>query len=815
MTVTKVNKVYELTIMYRNTRGLVSPFSKSKQNDHIKIPWGTPTMCEYILPTGEEEGCGSFVFNSRRRDSAKFSLSEFSSFEEGKNMFAKQVAGMIVDGKQSLLALYLACMVHSSEFVHHREGFHTSEGFQLQGYDEVLSSVVKFGGSLADYQNFINLAKREAKVVENASVTAQDITRFFVPKRSLESETSGSVSAKKTKADIIDDLEKQELKDPEGLEKKHQEGIVGLANIPLDNLEVASTLENTVNNIRVNRIILSLKSRYDPSLSIPVVCPKDENASNIDLNNVETTKFLVVQKVHLVKAFQVMHRNNEFTKLSSHCDGTVICFVVKLDTDVAKHHANLKGNDIMNRFARPVRPQDLIGTFYSLSQVSNDGVDAMKSIDRMLRLFRIGPNESTSVRKICSWSNEPLEAFMKVKNEFENFQTLDVDESKSKYHGKLIRGEKMTFTNALLNSIAKVDEEKFLAGHSKILSNVCSVKSFVEEQLSLKKLQDVAGVLSIIADHRLYDDLATQYEGKFELERLEPFVGAEIKKGVLNDQAARLKKYYKSIIEKKVYEDEVEFIVYRNLTEHIREYNFFSNYDALVLFVGDKDSTYVFSIINESLIEMKPFSARLIVFKDEILYSEVLNYMRQLKSPPEYMKILPLLFHSKSSRRDFMSVNVNYSVLFGKFIVQNPPIEVYHSSLNDIGKILDNICPPNVSAACIADPSFSLSRIHTQEGKVKKVTYFGIKSEVDKLASHCSQSCILLNDSCLSVGDDGLPDSCLTIEHSVTDSEYESTTSPFKSSSTSSLYTYNSSGAQKAGSNIIRKLDEMADSIDD
>ena len=93
-------------------------------------------------------------------------------------MFAKQVAGMIVDGKQSLLALYLACMVHSSEFVHHREGFHTSEGFQLQVYDEVLSSVVKVGGSLADYQNFINLAKRGAKVFENASVTDQNIAKL-------------------------------------------------------------------------------------------------------------------------------------------------------------------------------------------------------------------------------------------------------------------------------------------------------------------------------------------------------------------------------------------------------------------------------------------------------------------------------------------------------------------------------------------------------------------------------------------------------------------------------------------------------------
>ena len=91
----------------------------------------------------------------------------------------------------------------------------------------------------------VKFAHDSAEEVEATSASAQDISRFFGPKR--KNVDSAAKPPKKSKAAVIDELEASELADSDGLEKEYQQSYVGMANIPLDNISISickSTLPN-------------------------------------------------------------------------------------------------------------------------------------------------------------------------------------------------------------------------------------------------------------------------------------------------------------------------------------------------------------------------------------------------------------------------------------------------------------------------------------------------------------------------------------------------------------------------------------------
>ena len=97
--------------------------------------------------------------------------------------------------------------------------------------------------------------------------------------------------------------------------------------------------------------------------------------------------------------------------------------------------------------------------------------------------------------------------------------------------------------------LGKVGCDYFLAEHGKILANECSLKSFIEDYNTVKQVEKVGAVLSILAGYKQIEGLRQQYPDKLEEDQLKKYIGAEIKNGVKNDRAVELEAFYKSVVE--------------------------------------------------------------------------------------------------------------------------------------------------------------------------------------------------------------------------------------------------------------------------
>ena len=738
--VTEVGHAFEMPIMYKNTRGSISPFSKSG-NTRLKIPWGTPIACDFIEPKNPEDMGGEYKFSNRRRDTEIMKETLFSSFEGGINPFVKEISSLILAKKQKILGLYLTHLTHSVGFVHHREGIHSPEGILIEKFDDLVRELCGLGGSLEEYKKFIELARNSASTVAKSSEEAQDISRFFQPKR--KPGDSNLPVSKKSKAQIIDDLEKEELNDPVGLEKVYQESFIGLAHINIDNLLIPSDLKKEINETRVNLVMSNIRRRYDPSASIPVVFPLEDDGNPIDLKNVGNRQFGVVQKIHLITAFKELDKSNQFAQLISHKKRTVLCFVIKTCSPEMLVFGNMRGNDIHDRFAKSVRPQGIIDAFFTVSS-KTDKANALKLVDRMLRLFRIGPNESTSVRKICGWSASALNAFILVLREYESFGTLDTDESqnRNRYRVNLARGEKLKIPNTMLNAISKINDQRFEEGHQKVIDNECSLKKLVDDIAEASKVENVASVLSKIAGNKPYDRLVMEYEGKFDADSLKTFIGAEIRKGVSNEQATRLAMYYRKVTEaREDLEADVTFNVYEVMPRLMQECQYFRDSEFVVLFIDGKAPDWLTNFVSESiLVESRPYFSRIIFFSEEKWQWEVLTHLRSNFNVIDELKIMPLIFHAGPSSSQKVNENVQFAVLFGKLDISASPISIYQSSLENVCSIIENITPPEASVVCIADENSSLSRVHTMDSKVASVSYYGTEKKLEKLITSLEQT---------------------------------------------------------------------------
>ena len=103
-------------------------------------------------------------------------------------------------------------------------------------------------------------------------------------KKKRKAEAVGTKPVKLSKNMIVNNNEKMELEDSEGLEKKFQSSYLGLAWISIDNISISKELNIKPNIYRVYNIMEIIAAKYDPSLTVVVVAPEDES-QDIDLDN--------------------------------------------------------------------------------------------------------------------------------------------------------------------------------------------------------------------------------------------------------------------------------------------------------------------------------------------------------------------------------------------------------------------------------------------------------------------------------------------------------------------------------------------------
>jgi hypothetical protein len=442
--VTKILGTAQLEIGYKSTRGDESPFSNSKPGTAAKVPFGPPVKCEYSRKKVGDDDVGEFKFTNKRRETALFRESVLNNFNvsNGVNILSKRITSLVVDKKQKLLALFLSLLPHTSGFVHHREEFHDENGFSLDGSGIQEGDLINNGGTLKQFLELVDAALKSAVVVDAEVMQNNPISNFFQVGQK-RSQDNSSQSKKKSKVQIRTENEDKEIEDETGLEKEYQRSYLGLAEIPLENISVAPELKSQINIIRVHTVVGSMR-KYDPSLSVLVVCPEDFN-NPVDLTDVKNVKFHCIQKIHTLEAFHQLDKDGKFTKLTGHSMRTVICYVIKTNSSGLVHYGHLRPTSIETQFLKKIFPQHILHIFHSLS--SDGSVNSRKVVERIARLCRIGANEATAISKLCKWSKEAFSALIEVIELFEKYETLDV--KPSGHQGRLARGEKLPMTNKL------------------------------------------------------------------------------------------------------------------------------------------------------------------------------------------------------------------------------------------------------------------------------------------------------------------------------------------------------------------------------
>ena len=110
---------FQVDIGYKTTTGKIGLYSSSPQSSSVKIPWGPPVKCVFIVSRSGDSVVNEYKFSNGRREAVAFDEVILNSLECGVNPFTQKIVSMCVKGYKILLANYLTLVQHSAAFIHH------------------------------------------------------------------------------------------------------------------------------------------------------------------------------------------------------------------------------------------------------------------------------------------------------------------------------------------------------------------------------------------------------------------------------------------------------------------------------------------------------------------------------------------------------------------------------------------------------------------------------------------------------------------------------------------------------------------------
>ena len=718
----RVEDTYELNLGYKSTKGSVGPYSNSKQNAAVKIPWGPFWECEYRVRKDNGEPVKEFKFCNSRKEVVACNETLLNNLEQNVNPFSQKITELAVGNKKKLLANYWSVTQTCKGFVHHNGDVHEDTGIRKDGEGVTQAVIEENGGSLAELIDFV-------KDVKESAVFGDAFQVSTAKRKNNSGDGAGSKPKKMNTKALIDNNEKLELEDPEGMEKKFQRCYRGLARIPLDDISESKELNIKPNVYRVCIVGQSMKAKYDPAQAIVVVAPADDG-QDLDLENLNGRKFVVVQKVHTLLALKDLDKKGEFSKLTGHDDRKVTCYVVNTKSVALLRYGYQRSNDIASSFSKKTHPQDLLHVFETLSAKDNS-LNCIKVVDRMGKLGRLGPNEATAVRKICKWSPDAFKCLMDVLKKFEVYQTLDV--KKSGNAGRLSRGEKLAMPNTVFNELAKVDEKFFVENHQQVISKKISLRNLVYGSEMDKELRNAYSVLMQISGYKTYEALDQEFPGKFDENIMERFIGAEIQGEKKNIKATLLDDYFLDV---KLGLDSGDFpvsFVEFDSVEDGKILDAVDRVDVFVMIMKKGNPEVGAAVIKRILQTEKMIHIGVFLFSSELACFEALSFLRSHNTAlVQNFNIIPVgIFNEKAPALDGVQDNLYHGIIFGKMVILKPPLKMYYSNFNMLSDILESIALPQSDVAVVAEPGVSMIQVHTEQ-LLFKVQYHGSKEEITK-----------------------------------------------------------------------------------
>ena len=506
-------------------------------------------------------------------------------------------------------------------------------------------------------------------------------------------------------------------------------------------ISISKELNIKPNIFRVCSIKESLKFRYDPTQAIIVVAP-DDHVEKLDITS-KAQRYIAVQKLHTLAAFKDLDKDGEFANLTGHHNRKILCYVVNTRSIPLMRYGNIRANDISSKFARKMYPQDLLHVYETLS-AKDSSVNSIKVIERMAKLGRVGPNEATSLRKLCKWRNSAFTSLMELIRKYELYETSDVRSSGNA--GNISRGEKLCMPNVVFNNLAKVDEAFFEANYQEIIEKRTSLKGLTEKNLKMNEVQKLYGVLSQITGYQTIDALKQKYPGKFDVDKVKKFLGAEIKGESRNLQAKMLENYFEGVTKHGTEMFPLKFESIKTLEEpKVRAA--VENFDAVVLVMKEAAKDECVSIMKRIILSNKTFQVGFFLFPREIMCFNVLAFLRaQNTSMMTNFKIIPVFFtHGSSPPTDCVEENLRHGIIFGKFCVLDSPLKVFQGQLK-VEDVLKKVLPPESTVAVISEPGLEILQAHSENLSFKSVVYFGSDKDIGKFRNILSKDKLLLTN---------------------------------------------------------------------
>ena len=224
----------------------------------------------------------------------------------------------------------------------------------------------------------------------------------------------------------------------------------------------------------------------------------------------------------------------------------------------------------------------------------------------MAKLSRMGPDESTAVRKICQWSTNGFSALNEMLESFETYQTLDV--KPSGHVGRIDRGELLAMSNVMFKVLGMCSEQYFVCRYREVVEGSISLKELINCYQEMTEIKKVRAVLSLLAGNVNYESLKQNFSDKFECDKLKNFVGAEVKGDKKNNKAILLENYYLSVIAENdnTIEPPVQFEESSDIAIILWKEDFFTKYDTIFVHMKELNQELCKNIISQLLNSSKP-----------------------------------------------------------------------------------------------------------------------------------------------------------------------------------------------------------------
>ena len=301
-------------------------------------------------------------------------------------------------------------------------------------------------------------------------------------------------------------------------------------------------------------------------------------------------------------------------------------------------------------------------------------------------------------------------------------------------------------TKELLRLLSNCAAEFFEAHFEKILAKQVSLNEVVKRSTTMAETKSSEVNMAKEANTASYEDLKRKYPEKVKEDTADIFTGAVTMGKNRNMVGDLLKRFVKGL-------DNDNFVEQVKVKELNTIFDFdlvkMDEFDLIFINLADDKPNYVDAVIDAVGLQRKDYMAVLLLLHSDKELRRVITKLDYWSANPAIegrkkstMDIVQLLFQKENrssnqkKQKKLIEENVQYGVLFGKFHVFHPPLQVLNKELNlSLKRVLSNICPPLSSIAYVQTGRQDIISIHDEEegnGSGSCVTYFASKQSLEK-----------------------------------------------------------------------------------